>query len=282
MQISFFQLLVRIYSEALFVCAVWLWMMSWPWIGSGLTTTLVSARKKRRLHPQNPCDCSACSAQHKRCDIAHQRIIPSWSAQHSRRGRPKRIEAEGHSCNNPSCQYFQVTDSQLHALVGCGNHRGVDTIQYYKCQACGIKVTGRWNTPIYDLKTAAHEVGRVMTASSEGVDIAAASRIFAHDERTIRRWLARSAQHAERLHKRLLHPLVCHHLQLDELVTKLRGVKEKVWVWVALDAHTKLILVIRCGGRTRVDAQLFVHEVWSRLAPGTPPVFTTDGLQQYY
>jgi len=38
---------------------------------------------------------------------------------------------------------------------------------------------------------------------------------------------------------------------------------------------------MRCGGRTRVDAQLFVHEVWSWLAPGTPPVFTTDGLPQY-
>jgi len=102
--------------------------------------------------------------------------------------------------------YFQVTDSHVHALVGCGTHHGIDAIQYFKCQACGTKVTGRWNTPMYDLKTAACEVGRVMTA----------------------------------------------------------------------------ILVIRCGGRTRMDAQLFVHEVWSRLAPGTPPVFTTDGLQQYY
>ena len=121
-----------------------------------------------------------------------------------------------------------------------------------------------------------------MTASSEGVDVAAASRIFAHDERTIRRWLARGAHYAERLHARLFRNLVCRHLQLDELVTKLRGVKERVWMWVALDAHTKLMLVIRCGGRTRVDAQLFVHDVWSRLAAGTPPVFTTDGLQQYY
>ena len=132
------------------------------------------------------------------------------------------------------------------------------------------------------LKTKAQEVARVMTASSEGVDVAATSRIFAHDERTIRRWLARTAQHAERQHNRLLTQLVCQHLQLDELVTKLRGVKEKIFVWVALDAQTKLILVIRCGGRTGVDAQLFVHELWSRLALGAPPVFTTDGLQQYY
>jgi hypothetical protein len=26
----------------------------------------------------------------------------------------------------------------------------------------------------------------------------------------------------------------------------------------------------------------FVHEVWQRLAPGAPPVFTTDGLWLYY
>jgi IS1 family transposase len=135
---------------------------------------------------------------------------------------------------------------------------------------------------MYDLKISASEVARVMTATSEGVDVAAASRIFAHDERTIRRWLLRTAAHAERLHGRVVRNLVCRHMQLDELVTKLRGVKERVFVWVALDAHTKLILAMRCGGRTRVDAQLFVHEVWSRLAPGTPPVFTTDGLQHYY
>ena len=248
----------------------------------GLGKTLVATRKKRTLHPQTPCDGPACSAKHKQCDIPYQRVIRSWSAQQRGRGRPKRIASEGHSGNHPACQYFQVTDSRLHALVGCGNHRGVETIQYFKCQACGTKVTARWNTPLYDLKTAACEGGRVMTASSEGVDIAAASRIFAHDERTIRRWLARSAHHAERLHAGLLRNLVGRPLQLDELVTKLRGIKERVWVWVALDAHTKRILVIRCGGRRRVDAQLFVHEVWSRLAPGVPPVFTTDGLQQYY
>ncbi len=144
MQISFFQLLVRIYCDALFVCAVWLWMVSWPLIGSGLTTTLASVRKKRTLHPQTPCDCPACSAKHKQCEITRQRVIPSWSAQHSGRGRPKRVETEGHSCNNPACVYFQVIDSHVHALVGCATHHRADAIQYFKCQACGTKVTGRW------------------------------------------------------------------------------------------------------------------------------------------
>jgi hypothetical protein len=31
-----------------------------------------------------------------------------------------------------------------------------------------------------------------------------------------------------------------------------------------------------------LDAQLFVHELWQRLAPGAPPVFTTDGLRLYF
>ncbi len=60
----------------------------------------------------------------------------------------------------------------------------------------GVRDQGDGALAMYDLKTAAGEVRRVMT-SSEGVDVAAASRIFAHDERTIRRWLARGAHHAE-------------------------------------------------------------------------------------
>src|ERR1700682_6445115 len=135
MQIPVWQLLIRVYCDAMLVCALWLWTICWPHMRLGFGTTLEAARKKRTRHPQTPCNCPACSAKHKQCDITHQRVIPPWSAQHSGRSRPKRMETEGHSCNNPVCLYFQVTDSQLHALVGCGNHRGVDTIQYFKCQA---------------------------------------------------------------------------------------------------------------------------------------------------
>ncbi len=89
-----------------------------------------------------------------------------------------------------------------------------------------------------------------MTATSEGVDVVAASRIFKHDERTIQRWLARAADHSQRLHNHFFHDLVCQHLQLDELVTKLRGLKEHVFVWVALDAQTKIMPVIPLGQKT--------------------------------
>jgi IS1 family transposase/transposase-like protein len=192
------------------------------------------------------------------------------------------VVTDGHSCNNPACRYYQITDSQRHALVGYGKHYGADVTQYFRCQACGTKVTVRWNTPMYDLKTPARRVQEVLTATSEGVDIAAVSRIFQHDERTITRWLCRIAEHSRRAHQRFFHDLICQHLQLDELVTKLRGMSERLFIWVALDAQTKIIPVIHIGQRKHDDAHLFVHELWQRLAPGAPPVFTTDGLWLYF
>jgi transposase-like protein len=183
---------------------------------------------------------------------------------------------------NPACAYYGITDSQIHALVSDGRHCGADVIPYFKCQACGRKVSARANTAMYRLKTRAARVAEVTTALGEGVDVAAGSRIFGHDERTIQRWLTRLAQHSQRLHQYYFRDLVCQHLQLDELVTKIRGMTERVFVWVALDAQTKIIPVIHIGGRRSADAMRFVHEVWQRLAPGGVPVFTTDGLWLYY
>jgi len=62
---------------------------------------------------------------------------------------------------------------------------------------------------MYDLKTSVERVSEVMTATSEGMDVSAAHRVFAHDERTIQRWLTCTAQHAGRAHERFFQKLVC-------------------------------------------------------------------------
>jgi len=276
-----YRVLIELSLCGLVCLLVWL---VWPPLRQLHATAGLSAAgtKKRERHPHSPKDCPACRAGHKQCAPPLVAAVEAWRKSASGRGRPKTIETHGHACNNPGCRYYNITDGAIHALVGDGKRQGVDTVQYFKCQACGTKVSGRWNTPMYDLKTPVGRVSEVMTATSEGMDVSAAHRVFAHDERTILRWLTRTAQHAERAHERLFQKLVCQHLQLDELVTKLRGVKERVFVWVALDSHTKIIPVIRLGTRKSADAHLFVHEVWQRLAPGAPPVFTTDGLWLYY
>jgi IS1 family transposase len=236
----------------------------------------------RVWHAQSPKECPLCREAHGQVTQNRERSVEPWRVRKSKQGRPKTVDTEGHSCANEACVYYAITDSAVHALVGYGKHHGVDSTQYFKCQACGTKVSARWNTAMYDLKTAVGRVEEVTTALSEGVDVSAAHRIFKHDERTIQRWLDRSGEHARRAHAHFFHHLVCHHLQLDELVTKLRGMKDRLYIWVALDAHTKIIPAIRVGERKREDAMGFVHELWQRLAPGAPPVFTTDGLRLYF
>jgi IS1 family transposase len=272
---------VRICFELILVWLLWQQLLVWEQ-GDIAALFKVQRPQKRQRHPHSPLECPACQEAHGQCAIAEPRLVEAWSTRKSQRGRPKTVETDGHCCPNEDCPYYNITDGQVHALVGYGKHYGADTIQYLRCQACQTKVTTRWNTPMYDLKTPARRVAEVMTATSEGVDVAAASRIFDHDERTIQRWLGHTAEHSQRLHHHFFHDLVCQHLQLDELVTKRRGVKERVFVWVALDAHTKIMPVIHIGTRKRDDAQRFVHELWQRLAPGAPPVFTTAGLWLYY
>ena len=123
----------------------------------------------------------------------------------------------------------------------------------------------------------------VMTAMSEGVDISAAGRIFGHHHTTITRWIERSGHHSERLHERLfLRALTIGHLQLDELVTKLKQDAERIWVWTAVAAQSKLILALHIGRRSSADAHQLLHQLWQRLVPDSLPIFTSDGLNQYF
>ncbi len=272
---------VRFSYALLLVFVVWLVWGSWR-DDEQRSVGALTRRQPRQRHPHSPRECPVCRAAHGACEDHAQRVVAAWAKQKSKRGRPKRLQTDGYCCPNPDCPYYQVTDARLHALVGDGLHYGADTIQYLRCQACQTKFSVRCNTPMYDLKTPVRRVDEVVTATSEGVDVAAASRIFKHDERTIQRWLARTAAHSARLHDHFFHDLVCAHLQLDELLTKLRGLKEHVFVWVVIDAQTKIMPVIHIGRRRHEDAMRFVHEIWQRLAAGTPPVFTSDGLWLYY
>ncbi len=107
----------------------------------------------------------------------------------------------------------------------------------------------------------------------------AAGRIFGHHHTTITRWIERSGRHSERLHERLFHrALTIGHLQLDELVTKVKQDAGRIWVWTAVAAQSKLILAFHIGRRSSADAHQLLHQVWQRSAPDSLPIFTSDGL----
>ena len=79
-----------------------------------------TAKGKRQMHPHSPQNCPACCGADSEVQSG-QRVVP-WAEQKSKRGRPKTVETDGYSCNNPDCVYYNITDSNLHALVGYGKH----------------------------------------------------------------------------------------------------------------------------------------------------------------
>jgi len=239
-------------------------------------------RKKRELKPRSPDDCTLCRDGNDLYEAKKKEVIP-WPEVKGPAGRPKTSYSEGQACPKPQCHYYRVTDMNIHALVSNGVKVGKwETIQQWKCQACGACFTSRLNTPLYCLKTATHRVSEVMTAFGEGVDASAAGRIFKHHPDTITRWLQRSGVHSEALHNRSFRDIIAGHIQLDELTVKVKTAGERVWLWTAVEAKSKIILALRLGERKKEDAHRLIHEVASRLAKDCVPVFTSDGLSFYF
>jgi hypothetical protein len=240
-------------------------------------------RRPRQLKPREPGDCPLCARGIHQLPKRPRREVVPWSQIKSPCGRKKSVDTAGYACLSPLCVYFGITDPAIHALVSNGNRGANKDIPYFKCQACGSCKSSRLNTPMYCLKTPIHRVAMVMHALSEGLDISAASRIFGHHHSTISRWLERGGQHSARLHEQLFFRAVeVGHLQLDELVTRVKKNAERVWVWTAVTAKSKLILAVHLGGRTIGDACCLLHHVSTHLAPGCLPVFSSDGLNQYF
>jgi IS1 family transposase len=208
--------------------------------------------------------------------------VEPWSTHKSKWGRKKVLDTDVVACPNLECKYVGNGDSAVHAIVGDG-HRGVtDDIPYWRCQCCQKRFSSRLGTPLYRLKTPPKRVTEAMTAFAEEVDVSAAHRIFGHDERTLSDWLKKGWRHAAQIQERLLRDLHCGHVQLDELVTRVRSCLDRVWVWVSVDSRTKLIPAMHIGRRKRDDAMRFVHRLKGRLAEECVPIITTDGLSSYF
>jgi len=135
---------------------------------------------------------------------------------------------------------------------------------------------------LYRLKTHSEKVALALALLAEGMDVSALERVIGIGEGTLRTWLTRSGKHAEKLHSVFFQELIFAHIQLDELWANVRQASQEVWLWVATEATTKVIPVIRLGPRTMDMAMGVVHTLCSTMPPGCTPAFTTDGLKLYF
>jgi IS1 family transposase len=173
-------------------------------------------------------------------------------------------------------------DERIHALVGYGRHGKTDVIQDLRCQSCGRKISVRWGTTLYRLKTSSARVALILALMAEGVDGSALERVFGSREGTLRTWLTRAGMQAGKVHRHFFHHLILHHIQLDELWAKVRQGSQEGWVWAVVEATSKLVPVLKMGPRTLDLAYSVVHDLCQILQPGCIPIFTSDGLKLYF
>jgi transposase-like protein len=262
--------------------SIWFQVERWQDISSSRREAEKKKGGRRVMRPRSADDCWQCRwGLHLKRRGAKPEVTP-WSEVKGKAGRKKRFCSEGYACPNPACKYQGNTDAEVHALVSNGWSGKEEKIRQWKCQACRKRFSERLHTPFYRLKKDSKRVSEVLTAMAEGMDLSGAMRTFKLHHTTITRWLGRAGEHSREMHDRTFRDFIAEHLQLDELTTKVKTEAERVWLWTAVEAKCKVLLVMHLGGRKQEDAHQFIHEIKERLNPVKLPVFTSDGLAMYF
>jgi len=240
-------------------------------------------KRKWNLKPQSPEQCPSCQAgvEVQQVNVEPTPPVQPWSERKGCGGPKKVIDTQGLACTQATCEYVGIRDASIHALVGDGKRGATDDIQRLRCQACGDRFTTRRATVLHHLKTPVERIEIVLSLLAEGVAVATLVRVFGHEEATITRWLTRAGKQAELLHDYYFHDVHLDHVQVDELYAKVRG-EGKRWVWAGIDPRTKIVPRLHVGQQTTADAHCFPHDFTRRLATDCVPVFTSDGLRQYF
>jgi hypothetical protein len=241
-------------------------------------------RGHRQPRTKTPDDCPLCCES---SSVAGENIdrtaVIAYTQRKSKRGRPKRSLTEGYCCHNPACEYREIRDSHMHALVEDGNKlTGQGLVKQIKCQWCGSKFLATRDTPMYCSKLSVARVGEINRGLAEGLSISACARVFGHSRITIQRLACVSGDHFQSLQELLLQGLKAVHVQMDELRAKLKRRVDAIWTWVSMEASNKLILAVHAGQRTQANAYTLVHKATQTLAKGCIPTYASDGLKLYY
>ena len=124
----------------------------------------------------------------------------------------------------------------------------------------------------------------------EGNSIRSTERITQLDRNTIMRLLVLAGERCEKLMDTRMRNLEVKHLQIDEIWTYVGKKQRRIrksdspevgdqWVFVAIDADTKLVPAFHIGKRHRQDTREFLWNLYERISGRTQ--ITTDGLNHY-
>lgn len=197
------------------------------------------------LKPKSERDCRFCQEEKGKWRIIKREPPEPWSMKKGRGGRKKQFPTAGFFCSNRSCDYYRITDEQIHTLVANGRHGTQEVIRDLKCQACGQKFLARRNTILYRSKSHSELIEKFLWLLALGVDVSALEEVFGVREITIRTWLCRSGMQGKKLHERFMAELELVYGQLDELWANVKDGSQDMRLWITSDIKTKLMPVMQ-------------------------------------
>ena len=155
---------------------------------------------------------------------------------------------------------------------------GKRRIQRWRCNSCKATFCAPHDRLTRDTMTSQpEEAARAIQCLLEGCSIRSTERLTGLDRNTVMRLLIVAGQRSEKLMDRHMRQLPCRRIQCDEIWTFVMKKAKHVrtddpaefgdqWVFVALDADTKLIPSFLVGKRSSANTQSFMLDLRDRIS----------------
>ncbi len=133
---------------------------------------------------------------------------------------------------------------------------------------------------------------RIISCLIEGCSLRATVRMTGFSRKGVARVMTDAGEACAKYHDKIMRDLKCKTVQVDEVWSftycKQANIPEEhrdmegigdTWTWIAIDADTKLVPSYFVGDRSLTSAQIFIHDLKSRIANRIQ--LTSDGYRPY-
>jgi len=169
-----------------------------------------------------------------------------------------------------------------------GRHR--NGLRRFRCPKCLKTYTEAHRRTLDTMYIPQEKAVLALRLLFEGNSIRSTERITELDRNTIMTLLVKAGERCQSLMDSKLRNLHMQHIQIDEIWTYVQKKARRVrkgdspeigdqWVFVAIDADTKLVPAFHVGKRHLADTRTFLWDLYGRMEGRTQ--ITTDGLHHY-
>ena len=169
-----------------------------------------------------------------------------------------------------------------------GRHR--NGTQRYRCTRCGKTFTEPRPRPLGNMTIGLQRASQAIRCLVEGCSVLSTSRLTGLNKNTVLKLLLLAGEKAERVMDTRVRNVDCQIVQADELWTYVHTRQERLrigdpyeygdqYIFVALDAYSKLVLAFAVGKRDADTTRRFIEDLRDRLAGRIQ--LSTDGFTPY-